>query len=142
MSGQDDHLLGLIAAKRWKPALDMCEKLLKKTKDSDTLLATKISILFQWPDKSRNEQGAKEFESLIERKPPVTDPAVLRRLEGVIKEEGSPPKLTAMQTQMWQRAATSRPQDEDLHQAWYFVKFDQGNYGGAQHVGRVAWTFW
>lgn len=121
----------LIGAKQWKQAFNMCEKKLKKANGNDFLLATKIKILVLWPDKSRQEQGAKELESLVARKPPVTDIEALHALDPIfeaIMETDSKGRQT------WQRAAVSRPQDEKLHLVWYWTKFDEGDFKGAQQV--------
>lgn len=137
MNGQDDVLFGYIAAKQWKQALKTCEKKLKASPASDFLLVTKISILVQWPDAARFEQGHHELIKLVERKPPVADIESLRALDTVISYLGPRIDIDPKQKQTWQRAATSRPQDERLHETWYRIKFAEKNFKGAQQVGIV-----
>lgn len=137
MSGQEDVLFGYIAAKQWKQAFKTCEKKLKASPTSDFLLVTKISILLQWPDTARFEQGHTEFTKLVERKPPVADVEALQALDAVISLLGPRIDIGPKQRQTWQRAAASRPQDVKLHETWYRIKFGEKNFKGAQQVGMV-----
>ena len=134
MSGQEDAISTFTAAKQWKQALNVCEKKLKKSPESDFLLVTKINILLQWTDASRFQQGLKELESLLERKPPVADIEALHVLDKAFVNAGLLRYLTPKQTQTWQRAAASRPQDEKLHITWYRTRFQGGDFKGAQQV--------
>lgn len=143
MNGLDDVLFACIAAKQWKQALKTCEKKLRMTPGSDYLLVTKASILLQWPDPTRLAQGLHEFKGLIERKPPVADIEALRAMDTVIDFLEPMVDLEPKQKQTWQRAAVSRPQDGKLHEAWYWTKFGEMDYRGAQQVctaGRYSWT--
>lgn len=137
MNGQEDVLFGYIAAKQWKQALKTCEKKLKASPTSDFLLITKISILLQWPDAARFEQGHHEFIKLVERKPPVAEIEALRALDAVISLLGPRRDISPKQSQTWQRAAASRPQDVKLHETWYRIKFGEKNFKGAQQVCMV-----
>lgn len=140
MNGQDDALFGLIAAKQWKQAFKACEKKLRLTPKSDYLLVTKISILLQWPDQARFAQGLQELNALIDRKPPVADIEALRALDTVFEYLEPLTDLAPKQKQTWQRAAVSRPQDEKLHEVWYWTKFDQLDFQGAQQVSNTSTT--
>ncbi len=138
MNGQNDALFACIAAKQWKQALKVCERKLKSTPASDYLLVTKISILLQWPDPKRFGQGLHELKGLIERKSPVTDVEALRAMDTVIEFLESQVDIEPKQKQTWQRAAVSRPQDGKLHEAWYWTKFGELDFRGAQQVCTIG----
>lgn len=134
INGQEDAIGALIAAKKWKQALNVCEKKIKKAPESDFLFVTKINILLQWTDASRSQQGLKELEKLLERKPPVADIEALQALDGTLEIAGSLGCLTPKQTQTWQRAAAIRPRDENLHITWYRTRFKVADFKAAQQV--------
>ena len=123
-----------LIAKQWKQAFNLCEKKLKRTEEKDVLLVVKVAILLQWPDPNRYEQGIKELELLLERKPPIADLEALGVLDQILKTYGPKTALTTKQMQTWQRAAYGNPRDDTLHTTWFQSKFDQGDYDGAQQV--------
>ena len=134
MNGQEDALMDLINTKHWKSAFNLCEKKIKKAPGSDYLLVTRIKILLSWGDTSRSQQGLKDLESLLERKPPVADVEALRILDTIFTTTESPKQFTIKQKQTWQRAIASRPQDESLQLVWYKSRFNEGDFKGAQQV--------
>ena len=154
LDGQDQTLNGLILAKQWKQALNYCEKKLKKANNNDYLLVRrppcwiiiswilmlkqlqvkKINVLLLWPDEARNQQGLKELNVLVERKPPVDDIETLRALDIIAGSRGElEPKLR----QVWQRAAGARTQDEKLHMVWFRSRFQVGNLRAAQQASQT-----
>ena len=134
VNGQEDALNELIAAKQWKQAFNMCEKKLKKAADSETLLVARIRILLLWSDRKRFQQGINDLETLLERKPPVSQVEALYTLDEIIDKFVPPVHFTVKQRQTWKRAADSQPQDEKLHVAWYKSRFDRDDFKGAQLV--------
>ncbi|KAL6716429.1 hypothetical protein ACLMJK_005996 [Lecanora helva] len=138
MNGLEDTLTELITAKQWKQALNLCEKKIKKSPSNDYLSVTRIKILLSWNDAQRSEQGLKDLENLLKRKPPVTDIEALRALDGLFLGFKSLEQLTPAQKQTWQRAANSHPLDENLHSVWYRSKFQDGDYRAAQQAS-MTW---
>ena len=135
MNGQEDALDRLVKARQWKQAFNLCEKRIKKAPGSDFLLVFKIKILLSWAEPARLQQGIQELDNLIERKPSVTDLEALYEMDDLVTTFDEflgvyGPKLN----QIWQRAAASRSQDENFHIKWYQLKFNTGDFGGAQLV--------
>lgn len=131
--GQDEALNELLVARQWKQALNLCEKKLRKSNNSDYLLVKKITVLLSWPEGTRNQQGLKELGVLLDRKPPVDDIETLCALDAVAEGwEGFEPRLR----QVWQKAAGARPQDEKLHSVWFRSKFQVGNLRAAQQASQ------
>ena len=120
--------------KQWKQAFNLCEKKLKKTEEKEVLLTVRVAILLQWPDPARYEQGIKELEIVLEKKPPIADVEALGVLDQILKKYGPKTAFTPKQMQIWQRAADGHPRDGTLHSTWFQSRFDQGDYGGAQQV--------
>ena len=164
LSQQDDALEQLIRRCQWKEAFKLCEKKLKKAKGSDYLLVIlyynqdnvvnsstniilqvqKIAILLAWPE--HEEQGYKELDALFARKPPVSDIETLLFLDDISSAGGLyniPPgvdsKFGKQFSEIWLRAATSRPKDENLHALWYRTKFEKGDFQAAKKV-RVIYS--
>ena len=134
MNGQEDTLMDLINTKHWKAAFNLCEKRIKKAPGSDYLLVTRIKILLLWGDSSRTQQGIRDLESLLERKPAVADIEALRILDTIFTTFESLNQLTVKQKQTWQRAVASRPGDENLQMVWYRSRVNERDWKGAQQV--------
>ena len=86
-----------------------------------------------WPDQTRKQQGLKELRVLLDRKAPVDDIETLRALDVIADtNEENEPRLR----QVWQRAASARPQDENLHMVWFRSKFQVDNLRAAQQASQ------
>ena len=90
-----------------------------------------ITVLLSWPDPIRQAQGVKKLDTLLDRKPPLTDIDALLELDKGLKDVK---EHEGKQLLMWQRAANSRPNDELFYKVWYRSKFDAGNLKAAQQV--------
>lgn len=138
MNGQEDTLVELLAANQLKQTLTLCEKRLKKTPLDDYLSAMRIKILIKWRDIPHMQQAIKYLEDLLDRKPPVADFEALRTMDeqfDTLERAGF--VLTPKQRQTWQRAASIRPDDENLYTVWHRSKFDSRDFRGAQQVSTV-----
>ena len=94
----------------------------------------KIRVLLLWPEETRNQQGLKELGALLDRKAPVDDIETLYLLDTIADAKRDiEPKLR----QVWQKAASARPQDENLHAIWFRSKFHSGNLRAAQQAAQI-----
>ena len=85
-----------------------------------------------WPDEARRVQGAKELDTLLSRKPPLSNVDALGELESVVKDL----EISSKVQQLWLRAAASRPNDEKLHKMWFWAKFTINYLDDAQQVSK------
>lgn len=86
-----------------------------------------------WPDEARRVQGVKELDTLLSRKPPLSNVDALGELESVVKDL----EISSKVQQLWLRAAASRPSDEKLHKMWFWAKMTISHFGDAQQVLRT-----
>ena len=134
MNGQEDTIVELMRSRQWKQAFNLCEKRIKRAPGSDFWVVIRIKILLSWGEPARFQQGILEFDALLERKPPVAEFETLCEMDKLYVASEAMRDLRPKLQQMWQRAAASQPQDEQLHIQWYQSKFNEGDFRGAQSV--------
>jgi hypothetical protein len=93
-------------------------------------------ILCNQSDAERQKEGYATLASLLTREQPVTDLEIILKVDRFY-HDARPPDAHKEVAAMWERAAKSRPKDENFFSAWYFWKFEQEEFHNAQKVRRT-----
>ena len=91
----------------------------------------KAHVLLSTPDKLRQEQGTVELNTILGRKPPITDIRLLLAIDEAAEARRAQDDRIAS---MWDRAAGEAPANEDLYMMWFKRKFERRDYKAAQKV--------
>ena len=98
------------------------------------LQAIKAHVLLSWPNETRQQQGRRELNVLLDRTPPVTDANALCVIDwNAYTRNDDDDRFESM----WERATSASPKDENLHQTWCRITFQDLRWKAAQKVWLV-----